>query len=114
MKVFLPAVTDPPEEDCPDNETAPEDLSSQATGHGELILVIDDDETVQQTIQSLLEAHHYTAQIASDGVEALERYQRAQDRIRLVVLDINMPHMGGIELIQRLKSMNPAVHINCH
>jgi signal transduction histidine kinase len=111
IKVFLPAMADPPEEDCPENETTPADSSSQAKGHGELILVVDDDETVQQTIQSLLETHHYTTQVARDGVEALERYQRFQDRIRLVVLDINMPHMGGIELIQRLKSMNPAVHI---
>jgi PAS domain S-box-containing protein len=111
MKVFLPAMADPAEENSATTESAPEASSTQSNGDGELILVVDDDEIVQQTIQSMLETHHYTPQVASDGVEALELYQRHRNHIRLVVLDINMPYMGGIELIQRLKSINPAVNI---
>jgi PAS domain S-box-containing protein len=111
MKVFLPALADPPGRDTPAAAPSPADASPPSNGNGDLILVVDDDVTVQQTIQSLLETRHYSTQVASDGVEALEHYQRHQAHIRLVVLDVNMPRMDGIELIQRLKSLNAALHI---
>jgi PAS domain S-box-containing protein len=80
-------------------------------GRGQLILVVEDDPSVQLTTQSLLEAHDYRTHVASDGYEALDYYRQHQTEVQLVLLDITMPGMDGIELIQRLKEINPAVKV---
>lgn len=80
-------------------------------GHGEQILIVDDDDAVRYTNQSLLENYHYTTLTARHGLEAIDVYLKHQNDIKLVLLDVMMPTLGGIPLIQRLKSINPEVHI---
>lgn len=80
-------------------------------GNGELILVVDDDVAVQQSNCALLESHRYRTLAASDGIEAIAQYVQHQAAISLVVMDVMMPNLGGVPLIGRLKSMNPAVKI---
>jgi CheY-like chemotaxis protein len=80
-------------------------------GQGELILVVDDDVSVQKSMRSLLESHHYTTLVANDGLEASQRYRRYQDDIGLVILDVMMPNMDGISLVQSLKSINSTIKI---
>lgn len=80
-------------------------------GKGELILVVDDDVAVQLSTRSLLETHHYTVLSTNDGIEAIALYAQHQAAIKLVIVDIMMPKMNGISLIQRLKAMNLVVPI---
>lgn len=103
MKVYLPAI----EATLP-NANQPE---NPFNGCGEMVLIVDDDVAVQLSTQSLLESYHYTVLATNDGVEAIALYAQHQDEIRLVILDVMMPNMSGISLIQRLKAVNPIVKI---
>ncbi len=66
------------------------------------ILVVDDDEVIQRLLVVNFEMEGYTVVTASDGVEALER--AGADRPDLVLLDVMMPRMDGIEVLRRLRS----------
>lgn len=83
----------------------------QFDGNGSLVLIVDDDDAVQCITQTLLEEHHCTVLATNDGTEAIELYTQHQNEIRVIILDIMMPNMSGIELIQRLKEINPKVKI---
>lgn len=67
-----------------------------------LVLVVDDSPTQQLQIQLLLEADGYRVSLAADGLEALESI--AQERPDLVVTDLQMPNMNGLELVAAIKS----------
>ncbi|MFZ5471339.1 MAG: hybrid sensor histidine kinase/response regulator [Myxococcota bacterium] len=70
--------------------------------HRRRILVVDDSPLTRELISSLLEAVGYEILNANDGVEAFERLQR--DQIDIVVTDLEMPRMDGLELTRRVKS----------
>lgn len=101
VKVYLPAIEGMP--------TRFDQLEEQFNGNGELVLIVDDDIAVQLGTQSLLESYHCKVLSTHDGMEAIALYAQHQDEIRLVILDIMMPNMSGISLIQRLKEINPMV-----
>jgi len=68
------------------------------------ILVVDDDESLRGVLAMVLEDDGYLVSTASSGEEALELY--LSDPFPLVVTDIRMGGMNGIELLQRLKEIN--------
>jgi two-component system cell cycle sensor histidine kinase/response regulator CckA len=80
-------------------------------GQGEMILVVDDEPAIRDTLASVLEANGYGVAPAVNGAEALEIYAARSREIALVVTDMMMPGMQGEDLIQRLRAMNPAVRI---
>jgi two-component system OmpR family response regulator len=65
------------------------------------VLVVDDDPRIRALMVRTLSAKGYRAVEASDGIEALERLAADPD-IELVVTDIVMPRMNGVELAQQL------------
>ena len=67
------------------------------------ILVIDDDPLVGQSLKNLLEKNGYEAQVASIGLAALDLASR--ERFDLVVTDIRMPGMNGIETLKALREI---------
>ena len=68
---------------------------------GQKILVVEDNELNLKLFCDLLRAHGYEAEPVRDGREAVERARGfAPD---LVVMDIQMPHISGLELIEQLK-----------
>ena len=68
---------------------------------GQKILVVEDNELNLKLFCDLLRAHGYAAEPVRDGREALDRARAfAPD---LVVMDIQMPHISGLELIEQLK-----------
>jgi PAS domain S-box-containing protein len=87
----------------------PEPVDGWQAGHGELILVVDDDISVQRTTQDVLESADYQTLAANNGAVARDLYRDHQAEIKLVVMDVTMPDMSGIELIQHLKAINPQV-----
>jgi CheY-like chemotaxis protein len=66
-------------------------------------LVVDDDPLNRMVVQSLLAKNGFRVSEAADGLEALERL-RERPECALIVLDLEMPRMGGIELLSRLKA----------
>ena len=80
-------------------------------GRGETILLVDDEANIVAATRRMLEQHGYKVLMAKHGREALTIFTRNDHPIDLVVTDIMMPGMDGIELIQALRGINPHVKI---
>ena len=66
------------------------------------VLAIDDDAGIRRLVQLNLQRAGYRVSTAVDGVDALDRIQ--EDRPDVLVLDVTMPRLDGIELLRRLKA----------
>jgi DNA-binding response OmpR family regulator len=74
-----------------------------------LILIIDDEELICKTYAAFLTAYGYRVETAGEGREAL---QRVQDRVPdVILLDIMMPGMSGLDLLPELQRMAPGVPV---
>jgi CheY-like chemotaxis protein len=78
---------------------------------GETILIVEDEATVKEVIRFMLETLNYKTIMASNGEEALKLYDEHHDKIALVLTDMVMPGMGGIELAKLLFKKNPSLKI---
>ena len=68
------------------------------------ILVVDDEEHIRLLFKEELEDEGYTVELASNGVEALEKLKRSNYDV--IVLDIKMPGMDGIQTLGEIKKIN--------
>jgi PAS domain S-box-containing protein len=82
-----------------------------ATAHGETVLVVDDEQIVRRTVQTMLERHGYSVVLAENGREAVELYRVLADKIALILLDMTMPLMGGEETFRELQTIRPDVRV---
>jgi CheY-like chemotaxis protein len=80
-------------------------------GHGEIILLVEDETTVLQVMQQILTHLGYQVLTATNGHEALARYDQAQEPIQLVLTDLTMPQMGGLELAHALSQRDRTLPI---
>jgi len=101
FKIFLPADGKP--------ETREQATSEAPRGGDELVLVVDDEESIRDLAKDILETHGYRVLLAEDGSQAVEIFEKHNGSIGLVILDMVMPKMGGHETFQRLKELNPKV-----
>ncbi|MHB8766759.1 MAG: response regulator, partial [Deferrisomatales bacterium] len=79
------------------------------------ILIVDDDADMRLALELTLRKAGYACTLARDGQEGLERLRR--DRFDLLVTDLRMPRVDGIELLERLSaaaSQVPALVITAH
>lgn len=104
--VYLPADTS----DAMAAETALEQTRLPA-GRGEWILVVDDEESIRQTVQVTLERFGYRIILASHGAEAVALYASRRREIAAVLTDMNMPIMDGASCIIALRGINPDIKI---
>src|SRR5690606_8604700 len=65
------------------------------------ILIVDDEDDIAEAIRMILEAENYEVAVAKDGVEGLKALN--DFRPDGIVLDIMMPRMNGIELLERIR-----------
>lgn len=80
-------------------------------GEGETILVAEDDGKVRDLFRSVLESLGYKVLDAENGVEALKLYEARRDDIKLVITDMVMPEMSGVELSRTLKQKDPSLKV---
>ena len=69
---------------------------------GSVILVVDDDESIRETVRMALEFENYSTVVAADGAQALDWLHRNRTP-RLILLDLMMPVMDGWQLFDHLK-----------
>lgn len=74
----------------------------QATRTGKSVLCVDDDREVRELLHEIISHLGHNSKTAVDGIGALEKL--ADDHFDIVITDINMPRMDGIELIKRIKT----------
>jgi two-component system, cell cycle sensor histidine kinase and response regulator CckA len=75
------------------------------------ILVVDDEPQIRSLVKNVLSRRNHRILEASDGVEALGIVERPKARIDLLLTDIVMPGMDGIELARRTASQSPQVRV---
>ena len=78
-------------------------LPLNRTIHRPSVLVVEDDDDMRHILMQLLEYHGWPAHEASDGVEGLQKLQ--QHRPSLILLDLAMPRMNGIEFRRRQREL---------
>ena len=76
---------------------------------GSRVLVVDDNSGVRIVASRALEDAGCTVLNASDGAHALEILERQESDIDLVLSDINMPRLDGLELGRRIARMTPPI-----
>ncbi len=76
---------------------------------GARILVVDDEQSARSGLEKLLSLEGYRVDLAEDGVQALER--AAESVPDVVVTDLKMPRMEGLELLQKLRALLPDVPV---
>ena len=77
----------------------------------ETILFIDDEPMILNVGREILNTLGYTILTAEDGPKAIEKYKLSPEKIDLVILDMVMPEMGGGEVFDELKKINPEVKV---
>ncbi len=80
-------------------------------GHGEMILLVEDDTVMLEVTQSMLEHLGYQVLIATNGREALAVCDQYRDEIALVLTDVTMPELDGVALSQALRERNLAIKV---
>lgn len=103
FKIYLPATEAVEAEPVEDWELP--------AGHGELILVVDDEAAIRDITKTSLQTYNYKALTASDGVEAVALYADHREEISVVLTDMMMPSMDGLTTIRTLRKINPEVKI---
>jgi signal transduction histidine kinase/ActR/RegA family two-component response regulator len=104
FEIFLPAsrktLTAPPSQ-----------TETTSRGGDECILLAEDEETIREMAQMGLESKGYKVLTAPDGTTALSMFRQQQDEIDLVIADMVMPRISGVELFARMKEIDPGVRV---
>ena len=104
FKLFLPAAAESVHKQKAQRKHLPQ-------GRGATILVVDDESPVARSTTLVLEKNGYQVFSASEGASALALFREHADTIKIVLTDVMMPGMDGVELTRALKEMNPQVTI---
>jgi CheY-like chemotaxis protein len=75
------------------------------------VLVADDEEGVRSLVGNVLQEAGYTVEMTKDGAEAVERLRALGDQVRLILLDLTMPILGGAEAAMELRRIQPDIPI---
>ncbi|MCQ2976100.1 MAG: sigma-54 dependent transcriptional regulator [Bacteroidales bacterium] len=79
------------------------------------ILIIDDERSIRNTLQDILQYENHVVELAQDGFEGLEKFQN--NKYDIVLCDIKMPKMDGLEVLSKIMTMGtdtPVVMISGH
>ncbi len=76
------------------------------------VLVVEDDQPLREFFSVLLRREGYKILEAANGIEALEIASSSPDvRIDILLSDVAMPYMGGIQLAERLREIQPDIRV---
>jgi signal transduction histidine kinase len=102
FRVLIPEASEQPTDSSP--ELPPEPASGVET-----ILVCEDEDKLRRLMTRLLEQRGFEVIEATNGREAVERFEAARDRIQAVLLDVTMPELDGIGALERMREIEPCV-----
>jgi PAS domain S-box-containing protein len=105
FRIYLPAA------DGAIGEIAQAPAVSIRRGHGELVLIVDDEAPIRAVCRRTLEAFGYRVIAAADGAEGVALYAEQRDQVSVVLLDMMMPIMDGPSTARAMLRMNPHVRI---
>lgn len=73
------------------------------------LLIVDDEQRFLKTTKALLEKKDCTVFIAANGLDAMEILEN--ERIEVVILDVKMPGLDGVEVLRRIKQRYPLIEV---
>ncbi len=100
VQLFLPLVQ-------VESDQAPQEAGAAAR-QGR-VMVVDNEVSARQMLEVMLAGAGYDVTVFGNGADAIEHYRSRADRTDLVVIDMNMPELNGLETFRRLKEINPQV-----
>jgi len=106
FKIHLPALPDAAE-----TTAVKQPEINLPTGHGEFILLVDDEPAILKIAGIILERNGYQLLVASNGAEAVEVFRQNEHQIHLVITDYSMPGMNGFTLAKTVKGIHAGVHV---
>lgn len=77
--------------------------------NGPDLLLVEDVRVSQKIASQTLTRAHYKVEVASDGEEAVEKYKKMSGSLRIILMDINLPGISGIEATERIRKIEPVV-----
>ncbi len=104
ISIFLPEIVSELEEET-------QDTFQEIRGNGETILVVDDEPTILDITTSMLHEMGYKTITATNGKQALEIYNSQEDEIDIILTDMVMPEMDGLQLCKELSNNHSDVKI---
>ncbi len=75
---------------------------SDTPDHG-VALIVDDEEVLRKALESILSSYGFETIVASDGQEGISLYESHHDRVKIIILDMNMPRVDGGKVFQRIR-----------
>jgi len=105
FRLYFPQVTEEVE------AFTPKPCDERSLMGSETVLLVEDDDALRELGTRMLETYGYTVLPAGDGAAALELARSHPDSIGLLMTDILMPRMGGIELAERLSKLRPDLEV---
>jgi two-component system cell cycle sensor histidine kinase/response regulator CckA len=106
FKIYLPRVDSPT-----DSRSLDDGVSMRAPKGGETVLIVEDDDALRTVACRALQQCGYEVIVASDGAEALEQCSRHEGGLELVVTDMVMPEMSGVELAESIALRYPEIKV---
>jgi CheY-like chemotaxis protein len=92
--------------------TPASESAAPARARGETVLLVDDQESIRRTVGMLLSDMGYRVVEASNGESAIRAVgSSSTGRVDVLLTDVGMPHMNGVELATRLRSANPDIAV---
>jgi nitrogen-specific signal transduction histidine kinase/CheY-like chemotaxis protein len=85
--------------------------SASLRGGSETILLVEDDAGIRKSLKELLEEDGYTIIDAVDGEDGIRRFKERQGEIQLLLLDVIMPKMNGLEVWETVKAISCGVKV---
>ena len=107
FEIYLPCATTT----LSSAETKQGSAAELPRGNGELILVVDDEQSVREMITLGLTAQNYRVVTAANGAEAVALFEQHVSEVRLVLLDTDMPVLNGSATIPLLRANSPTLPI---
>jgi len=92
-----------------DPRTAVEEKRTLIYGRGQCVLLVDDEAEILRAMQGLLKTLNYRPVFAENGLQAVKLYEA--QRPELVLLDVNMPEMDGLECARQILSIDPGAKV---
>jgi len=105
FRVYIPRAVEPGKHEEPAPEPVPPSRGR------ETILLADDEEMIRDLGRQILELQGYKVITAENGQEAVDLYLRDRSRIDLVILDLTMPLLSGVEAMERIRKLDPGARV---
>ena len=105
FRIYFPAAAEEGTAEKPSGKAIPHPQGNES------ILLVDDDQAVREVGREILKRFGYRVTEAEDGESGLRRYRELGDKIDLILLDLNMPGMGGRRCLEKLREASAVVPV---